>query len=173
MPKTLQIKSFILITSILAGALIVMTILSWLFLSNAQNCLARDFREKAPPAICYRETNDYEITIDVAAAVFRACFMALVVVAMVNFSLRRIYRGITPYRHKCVILLLLVASLLVFIFMQIVFSIYHDTPYSNNNHVLNTWFNWAYSAGRPLLLALATALLTYIVSFSPKKAEQS
>ena len=56
-----------------------LTIGAYLFVSDAEACLSRDFVMDPPRAICWRKTNDYESASDVGSIVELSAFSATVV----------------------------------------------------------------------------------------------
>lgn len=145
--------------------LIALTFVFWLFVNNAQNCLSRDFVEQAPPAICWRETNDYESTINYSQVVYLCLLVLAIVISAVTFSRMNIRRSATTKTEKRKTALFLATfSSLLLLFIVTIFIVWQRTAYNNNNYALNTATHLVVSIGSPIWLAVTSAAATYGLS---------
>ncbi len=142
--------------------LIATTFIAWLFVNNAQNCLARDFVEKTPPAVCWRTTNDYESTIGTSQSVFLTLLFLAIVCSSVTITKRRIrLSNNSQAENKKIAIFITLLSTLLLLFIITVYSIYLKTTFNNNNYYLNTISNAVIIVGSPIWLACAAAAVTY------------
>ncbi len=142
--------------------LLVLTFIAWLFVNNAQNCLSRDFVMQAPPAVCWRQTNDYENTISYSQAIY----LVLLTVSIICWSaaitrplIRRSHATMTENKKTAWFLTAL--SIFILIFVVTIYEVWQRTTYNNNNYSLNTATDVAVRIGAPLWLAITTATTTY------------
>ncbi len=149
---------------------VVITIGSWLFQINVQNCLARDFREAPGPAICYRAVNDYESTIDIARSITYKLFVVTLILASTTVSLRNIQHSkVSKTQQKQRIIVLALSSLLLLLIIKTVFAIYDQVPYNNNNDVLNSTVRVTNTWMIPLLILTATATIIHGITYARGK----
>jgi len=146
--------------------LIVLTLFSWLFVNNAQNCLSRDFIfPPYPPAVCWRQVNDYENTIRYSQLVYLV-FLGLAIIcsaaSLTKLKIKRSHATVTE-RRKTTIFLVALSTLLV-IFVVTTFEVWNRTTFNNNNYFLNTTTNAVVEIGLPASLALITATIMYGLS---------
>jgi len=142
--------------------LIATTFIAWLFVNNAQNCLARDFVEKAPPAVCWRTTNDYESTIGTSQSVFLILLILAIVCTSIAITKRIIRRSNNSQaENKRTAIFITLLSVLLLSFIITVLSIYQKTTFNNNNHFLNTTSDIVFKIGSPIWLACTSAAVTY------------
>jgi len=141
---------------------IAATCSAWLFVNNAQNCLARDFVEKAPPAICWRTTNDYESTISASQSVFLILLVLAIVCSSIAITKRIIGRSNNSRaENKRTAIFITLSSVLLLSFIITVLSIYMKTTFNNNNYFLNTTSDAVIKIGLPIWLACTSAAVTY------------
>jgi hypothetical protein len=145
--------------------LLILSFGAWLFVNNAQHCLDRDFIEQAPAAICWRQVNDYESTIDYGRSVF-LCLLVLGIICCSATITRLIIKHSSPTLHEIrkTTWFLAALSTLLLTFIVTVIEISRRTTYNNNNYFLNSVTNVIIIIGIPLLLALVTTTATYGLS---------
>jgi hypothetical protein len=142
--------------------LIVLALISWLFVVNAQHCLSRDFVEQASPAICWRTTNDYESTITFSHAIYTILYALAIIcgsVAVSKLIIRRSHK--TRSEYKIIVRCLVALSILLLIFIVTVTEIQVHTNFNNNNYFLNTTANQVFNIGAPLWLIVTASAVTY------------
>jgi hypothetical protein len=145
--------------------LIILTLAIWLFANNANNCLSRDFVEKAPPAVCWRQTNDYESTIEYSQLIGLGLLVLAIICSSVAITKLRISRShATPKENKSKAWYLATLSMILLIFIITLGTVYQKTTFDNNNYALNTATATVTAIGTPLWLALAASAVTYGVS---------
>jgi len=149
---------------------IVLTFVAWLFVNNAQNCLSRDFVEQAPPAICWRVTNDYESTIAYSQTIYLGLLALAIICSSATISRLKIKRSHTqPVELKKTTWFLAALSILLLIFVVTTFEVWQRTTFNNNNYFLNTATDIVVKIGVPLLLALTTVTVTYGLTYFKRK----
>lgn len=142
--------------------LIALTCGAWLFVNNAQNCLDRDFVEKAPAAVCWRTTNDYESTIGISELIYIVLLASSIICSSASVSKLIIKRShATLAENKKTAWFLATLSLVILIFIATVFSVWQRTTFNNNNYFLNTATNVVITIGLPTWLIVTTAAGTY------------
>ena len=142
--------------------LITFTLVVWLFVNNAQNCLSRDFVTQAAPAVCWRATNDYESTIAQSQVVYFALLILAIICSSATISKLRIrHSHVSASEHKKTALFLATISALLLVFIVTVFEVWQRTTYNNNNYFLNTSTYAVVKTGVPIWLAVTTAAITY------------
>jgi magnesium-transporting ATPase (P-type) len=150
--------------------LIAMTFVAWLFVNNAQNCLSRDFVEQAPPAICWRATNDYESTIAYSQVIYLGLLALAIICSSASISRLKIkHSHATSAEHKKIAWFLVALSILLLTFVVTTFEVWQRTTFNNNNYFLNTTTDAVVKIGVPLWLAIATAAITYGLSYFKKR----
>lgn len=159
----LQVKPLTTTLGKISLALVALAIVTWLFLSNAERCLDRDFvLPPYSPAVCYKITNDYESTIRASQLILLILIVLTVICCTAFISLKMIrLNKSTMAKHIKTTLLLTALSIFLFAFIVIVFTADALTTFNNNNYALNTTVRWTFIAGIPLLLASTTAAVTY------------
>jgi len=156
--------------------LIAVTFGAWLFVNNAQNCLDRDFISPPyPPAICWREVNDYENTIQYSQLIYLVLLGLTIICSSATISRLKIKRShLTLADHKKTTWFLVVLSMLLAAFVVTTFEVWQRTTFNNNNYFLNTTTDIVVKIGAPLWLALTTAAVTYgIYSFKQIKRDNT
>lgn len=167
MPKLLHKPNTKLAKTLLL--LIVIFVAVWVFNQDANNCLARDFVEKAPPAVCWRQTNDYESTIAYSWTILQALWAVIIVFSSIIISKRIMKRSTATRReNKRTALFLTSLSVILLLFIFTVIRIWASTTYNNNNHALNNAFNLVSTVGVPAWLALTTSAAVYGISLRRK-----
>lgn len=150
--------------------LIVFTFGAWLFVTNAQHCLSRDFVEQAPPAICWRATNDYESTISQSQVMYLILLVLAIICSSASISrLSMKHSHLTRVELKRTSWFLAALSVLLLLFVVTIFEVWQRTTYNNNNYFLNTTSNAVVTIGAPFWLALTTAAITYGLTYCKHK----
>jgi hypothetical protein len=145
--------------------LIVLTTVTWLFNQDANNCLARDFVEQAPPAVCWRQTNDYESTISYSWTILQVLWVLTIIFSTAVVSKYLIKRSsATPRDNKKTALFLASLSMILLIFICTVIKVWLSTEFNNNNYALNNAAALVSNLGIPMWLMATTAAITYIFS---------
>ena len=142
--------------------LIVFTFAAWLFVNNANNCLSRDFVDKAPPAVCWRAANDYESTIEQSQIVYLVLLALAIICSSATISMKQIKHSRTSaaeYRKTAWFLAILSGLLLTFIVT--LFTVWQQTTFNNNNYAFNTATDVVVKLGVPIWLAITTSAITY------------
>lgn len=138
------------------------TLIAWLFVNNAQNCLSRDFVEQAPPAVCWRATNDYETTIALSQTVFLTLLVFSIVLSSAALTAHKIKKShATTSEIKRITLFLAILSVILLIFIVTTFEVWQRTTYNNNNYFLNTTTDVVVKLGLPVWLVISTASFMY------------
>lgn len=148
----------------ISAALVIASICTWAFLNNAQNCLNRDFETHAEPAICWRQMNDYENVIGYSSIVLAVLAILSVVSISAMLSVRLCRSVAAAANHERLTILFVAASVMSLLISALVFAIYSQTTFNNNNYILNTAMNLTFYFGVPAFIAASTAASVFLFS---------
>jgi hypothetical protein len=150
--------------------LVVLTVAVWLFNQDANNCLDRDFVVQAPPAICWRQVNDYESTISYSWTILQVLWGLTLIFSAIVISKLMIKRSAArPDDNKKTASFLAALSGVLFIFIFTVLRVWQSTTFNNNNYALNNAAALIINIVIPAWLVATTVAFTYAFSSRRKK----
>lgn len=142
--------------------LVVLVVATWIFNTDARNCLSRDFTPTPAKAICWRATNDYESTINVSGLVLNVLVVMLIISASV-FGTRNLAKrpSISKADNAKMFGFLSILSVVILVSIASIIGIYTKTTFNNNNYFLNSMNDIAFYWGIPLWIAVTSSAATY------------
>lgn len=143
-------------------ALIALTFMAWLFTNNAENCLSRDFVEKAPVALCWVTPLSYESIIEYSQLLYLGLLGLAITCSSVTICRLRIrHSSATSAENKKTAWFLAALSGLLLVFIVTMFTVWQRTTYNNNNYALNATATIVVKVGVPLWVAVTAAAISY------------
>jgi membrane-associated HD superfamily phosphohydrolase len=145
--------------------LIISTIALWLLNTDANNCLDRDFSTQPSPALCWRQTNDYESTLAYIGTFLLISFVLTIIFSALIITKYLIKKSAaTPLENKKTAIFLTSLSIVLLIFILTVMKIWLSTEFNNNNYALNNAATLVFTIGAPAWIAVTTSAVAYTLN---------